>query len=571
MSTEAIINYIFRDKFDSPLLEKESISKKLEQEKEETLESDYYNPKNINKIVYQIENKLLGFNTLYSRKKRESIETKNRIEQLAGEFSVRLLEAKQLLNSALLSERRLTGETFTSLPPLSKEYATSATTATIKDSIVMGIKNSEIKGEEFVLISSLNIRGDESTYLRIYSKDFPYVMTIENKIKPYSQLRIEVPAVIRAGVFNIKFEQVQIISVLNSEGYEIIPRQASKELSIPVTSETKSIRVRFHNNSRQDIKLLSASYTDKIYLDEVIYETKKLNINEVFSHVSVDSCDNYTDPNVDIKYYISVNSEKYIEFRPVNKFKVSLHDSSTPSVINTDMYTNNEVVKLENYIFEDNVYKFIVEDLKLVTNKLKALEKKFGVDLYSMKQYFKPKEDSYSFTSYAIKDFTLVLNIGQNIRVNGTDYIAKNSNLTISLSKGFNTIEVAKDMWKEPINLLVNYIKEIKKGSLVIVNRETLEISEIPFIFNTLQEQTNSVYLQLLQQEIDVYMREIELKKRITIGSFIEYFYKDNVEPIYLASYQRQRQVDTVQIKAIMKSKDKKTCPFISRLILRGV
>ena len=571
MSTEAIINYIFRDKFDSSLLEKESIRKELEQEKEDTLESEYYSPKNINKIIYQIESKLLGFNTLYSKKKRESIETKNRIEQLAGEFSVRLLDAKQLLNSALLSERRLTGETFTSLPPLTKEYSTSETTATIKDSIVMGIKNSEIRGEESVLISSLNIRGDESTFLRVYSKDFPYVMTIENKLKPYSQLRIEIPAVIRAGVFNIRFEQVQIISILNSEGYEIIPRQASRELSIPVTSSTKNIRVRFHNSSKQDIKLLSASYTDKIYLDEVVYETKKLNINEVFSHVSINSCDNYTDPNVTIKYYASINSEKYIEFRPVNKFKVSLQDSAIPSIINTDIYSNNEVIKLKDYVFEDNVYKFIVEDLKLVANKLKALEKKFGDDLYSMNQYFKPEEELYRFTSYAKKDFTLVLNKDQSIRINGIDYTTKDSNLTVKVDKGFNTVEVLKTLWKEPINLLVSYIKEIKKGSLVIVNRETLDISEIPFIFNTMQEQTNSVYLQLLQQEIDIYMREIELKKRVTIGSFIEYFYKDNVEPIYLASYQRQRQVDTIQIKAIMKSKDKKTCPFISRLILRGV
>lgn len=570
MNTEAIVNYIFRDKFDSSSLIKENIIETLAKEKETTNESVYYQKSNINKILYQIESQLLTYKQLHRRKKKEGEEIKRRIEELSGSLSTKILDTKQLLSTAMLAERQLTGETYTSIPPLTKEYATDRTDATIRDNIVMGIKQGVLKGEEFINIPSINISGEDSTDLTINSKNFPYILTVENRIKTYSQIKVVIPPIVRSGVFNIKFEQPQVISVLNQYSYEIVQKHITKELSIPVDDGIDSIKIRFHNKNKQQIKILSATYTDKIYLDEVVFETKKFNIDETFSQVTVGTCDNYVDQNVDIQYYVSLNGKEYIQFRPTNKIKNLKTSNILPSIVNTDSYDLNEIIKISESVFGDNVFKFKVDDLRISANKLKAFERKLGESFYSMSQHYLKNENIYSFITHTAQPYTLRLNSGQTIEVNG-EVISATENKVVEISRGINEIKISKQLWKEPINLIKSRILEINNSYLLIEDRESKEISKIDYIFNILQAESNSIYLQLLQQNVEVYMKEIELKKRISKDTFIEYFYKDNVEPIYLASYQRQVEIKTLQIKAIMKSIDKRTCPFISRIIIRGV
>lgn len=569
MSIEATVNYIFRSKFDSSFSEKNTVEKELENLIQNTNESILYQKENIDILIYMIEKKLLDFKYMHNNKEKESRELRLIIEQLSGSLGERLRESKQLLNSALLADRKLTGETFTSIIPLTYDYVSDSSTATLKDTIVMGIEKDKVVGEEYISISGINITGEEHTSVKVNSKSFPYYIEMSNKIRTYSQVRIDIPPSIREGIFIIEFEESQVISLLDRNNYEIKPKHITKTITVPVNFDTNNFKIRFFNNEYQNIKILKATYTDKIYINEVIYETKKLAIEENLSQIAIDTCDNYSDPNVEIQYLIRLNNEEYQTLRPLNKFKTDLADKFLQSIVLTDNYANNSIVKLKEYILEDGVFKFEIEDLQLSVNKLRGFSKKLGDNIYSLDKYLNTSK--YIINTYNREESIIVLNKNQSIIINGEFIKAEEKNINIRLDKGFNQIELDENLWKEPIDLSKAWIKEIKEEELVIVDRNTEEISIVSFIFNTLQSVTNSIYLQLLQSNSEVYVEEIELQKKVSRDNIVEYIYKSNPDPIYIAAYSRKKEISSVQIKAILKSKDKRTCPYISRIILKGV
>lgn len=569
MSIEATVNYIFRSKFDSSSSEKNAVEKELEDLINNTNESELYQKENINILIYILEKKLLDFKYMHRNKKKDSERLRLIIEQLSGLLGDRLRESKQLLNSALLADRKLTGETFTSIIPLTYDYVSDSSTATLKDTIIMGIEKDKMEGEEYINISGINITGEEHTVVKVNSRVFPYTLEMHNKIRSYSQVKIDISTVIREGIFNLEFEESQVISILDSNNFELVPKHVTKQISLPVTFQTNNFKIRFFNNEIQKIKINKATYTDKIYIQEVTYESKKLAIEENLSQVVIDTCDNYSDPNVDIQYFIRFNTEEYQSLRPLNKFKINLEDKYLQSIVLTDRYIDNEIIKIEENILEDGVFKFEIENLQVSVNKLRGFNKKLGDNLYSLEKYI--NKNSYTINIFNKEEIEIVLNKDQSITLNNDLIQAKDKNLVLKLQKGFNRLEVDKTLWKEPVDLESTWIKEIKEDSLVVVDRETEEIREIPYIFNTLQASTNSIYLQLLESESQVFIEEIEMFKKVSKTDTVEYIYKSDPNPIYIASYSRKKEINSIQLKAVMKSKDKRTCPFISRIILKGV
>lgn len=569
MSIEATVNYIFRSKFDSSSSEKNAVEKELEDLINNTNESELYQKENINILIYILEKKLLDFKYMHRNKKKDSERLRLIIEQLSGLLGDRLRESKQLLNSALLADRKLTGETFTSIIPLTYDYVSDSSTATLKDTIIMGIEKDKMEGEEYINISGINITGEEHTVVKVNSRVFPYTLEMYNKIRSYSQVKIDISTVIREGIFNLEFEESQVISILDSNNFELVPKHVTKQISLPVTFQTNNFKIRFFNNEIQKIKINKATYTDKIYIQEVTYESKKLAIEENLSQVVIDTCDNYSDPNVDIQYFIRFNTEEYQSLRPLNKLKINLEDKYLQSIVLTDRYIDNEIIKIEENILEDGVFKFEIENLQVSVNKLRGFNKKLGDNLYSLEKYI--NKNSYTINIFNKEEIEIVLNKDQSITLNNDLIQAKDKNLVLKLQKGFNRLEVDKTLWKEPVDLESTWIKEIKEDSLVVVDRETEEIREIPYIFNTLQASTNSIYLQLLESESQVFIEEIEMFKKVSKTDTVEYIYKSDPNPIYIASYSRKKEINSIQLKAVMKSKDKRTCPFISRIILKGV
>ena len=169
------------------------------------------------------------------------------------ELKLKLLESKDLVRQALLSERTLTGESYTLQIPLKKEYAMDNTTATIEDEVVFGIGFNEVSIKNKLDLSTLQLRGEENTLFKVSTESETYPLRInfeENFYKPYNQLKISVTNLTQTGVLFIKFDKAEVVSVLNKDGYETIEPFITDRLTINISHETQNFSLRFANNSQ---------------------------------------------------------------------------------------------------------------------------------------------------------------------------------------------------------------------------------------------------------------------------------------------------------------------------------
>ena len=103
-----------------------------------------------------------------------------------------------------------------------------------------------------------------------------------------------------------------------------------------------------------------------------------------------------------------------------------------------------------------------------------------------------------------------------------------------------------------------------------VSNRKTGVREKVEFYFNPKEKQFNSYYLQLWLQKVDIYLFEDTVKRKYN-NNYLEYFYKDNPYKTYILNESPSRLVDTIQIRATMKSINEVVCPYISKIIVRGI
>ncbi len=71
-------------------------------------------------------------------------------------------------------------------------------------------------------------------------------------------------------------------------------------------------------------------------------------------------------------------------------------------------------------------------------------------------------------------------------------------------------------------------------------------------------------------QKVDIYLFEDAVKRKYS-NNYLEYVYKDNPYKTYILNESPSRLVDTIQIRATMKSVNEVVCPYISKIIVRGI
>ena len=81
---------------------------------------------------------------------------------------------------------------------------------------------------------------------------------------------------------------------------------------------------------------------------------------------------------------------------------------------------------------------------------------------------------------------------------------------------------------------------------------------------------SNSIYLQLLLKNCLIYLKEEAVKRKYD-KDYIEYLYKDTPSPIYVYSEAYQTTVNTIQFRVTLSSEDHKICPYVSKMLVRGV
>ena len=508
-----------------------------------------------------------------------------RIEGIKSVIQTKLLEVRRNLENcklkvqeALLSERKLIGESYTAVLPLDKDYISKNTTALVENNMTLGVGyESELTSENLLNLDTLYIGAQEETILKIESEtlnSYPLKLKLnKNFYNNYQQIKITLPRITQTGILYLEFDKQEAFSILNRDGYEIIPKHISNTVKFPVNNDSRSFSIRLLENTDREVIVKALYFTEQIYNTTTVYESTIMSVEEDLSLLSVQTCDNYTDKNVNIKYEISVNEREYEEFRPNGKLKGNL----TQSIIKASILNYENTIKLSNPILDNGVYKFYTNELINSEIKVKAFSWKFKEDFNSVESFV---QDSHNHTSelfynmfFVVKeDIKVVLNSILEFYDNGKLIKKETEGDVYTLKRGIHKIRVLKTLWKETVDLNKFSIFSILENKLTVIERETEEKKTIDFIYNPSEDlvQSTSLYLQIFNKKVDIYLTEEKLNKKLD-NAFVEYFFKSNPYPLYVISESVQTRVNTIQIRATMTSLDKVTCPYISNITIRGI
>lgn len=119
------------------------------------------------------------------------------------------------------------------------------------------------------------------------------------------------------------------------------------------------LKIVFYKNSDLKSTLRNGKYTYKVVInhlyltgitiaDESQFETNNIDLGAVgINGISLDTCDNYQDPNVDISYFIDFNDENnWKEIRPIGK--VRNDKASISSFIRLNDYYTNKIIEIKD-------------------------------------------------------------------------------------------------------------------------------------------------------------------------------------------------------------------------------
>ena len=584
----ALLNYIFKNSVgknntilgenDSRPIESKGLLKKINQDLDDLSIYSSVSQRDLATQEFPIEFEIDILSNINNK-------NSERIEGIKSVIQTKLLEVRRNLENcklkvqeALLSERKLIGESYTAVLPLDKDYISKNTTALVENNMTLGVGyESELTSENLLNLDTLYIGAQEETVLKIESEtlnSYPLKLKLnKNFYNNYQQIKITLPRITQTGILYLEFDKQEAFSILNRDGYEIIPKHISNTVKFPVNNDSRSFSIRLLENTDREVIVKALYFTEQIYNTTTVYESTIMSVEEDLSLLSVQTCDNYTDKNVNIKYEISVNEREYEEFRPNGKLKENL----TQSIIKASILNYENTIKLSNPILDNGVYKFYTNELINSEIKVKAFSWKFKEDFNSVESFV---QDSHNHTSelfynmfFVVKeDIKVVLNSILEFYDNGKLIKKETEGDVYILKRGIHKIRVLKTLWKETVDLNKFSIFSILENKLTVIERETEEKKTIDFIYNPSEDlvQSTSLYLQIFNKKVDIYLTEEKLNKKLD-NAFVEYFFKSNPYPLYVISESVQTRVNTIQIRATMTSLDKVTCPYISNITIRGI
>lgn len=404
---KALLNYIFKSSVgknntilgenDSRPIESKGLLKKINQDLDDLSIYSSVSQRDLATQEFPIEFEIDILSNINNK-------NSERIEGIKSVIQTKLLEVRRNLENcklkvqeALLSERKLIGESYTAVLPLDKDYISKNTTALVENNMTLGVGyESELTSENLLNLDTLYIGAQEETVLKIESEtlnSYPLKLKLnKNFYNNYQQIKITLPRITQTGILYLEFDKQEAFSILNRDGYEIIPKHISNTVKFPVNNDSRSFSIRLLENTDREVIVKALYFTEQIYNTTTVYESTIMSVEEDLSLLSVQTCDNYTDKNVNIKYEISVNEREYEEFRPNGKLKGNL----TQSIIKASILNYENTIKLSNPILDNGVYKFYTNELINSEIKVKAFSWKFKEDFNSVESFV---QDSHNHTS----------------------------------------------------------------------------------------------------------------------------------------------------------------------------
>lgn len=456
-------------------------------------------------------------------------ETNNKISELI-EKDIYYLENKinkvvEKVKGAILVERKTTSTIYSTIVPINEQQTNKQTTsATIKENVIFGVPSTEIKEEDITTLTINNI-SFKNLNIKKVSKGVlknTIISNLTHNTLPF-EFQINLNNLV-SNTSNIILDlgNYAIIEVYKNNSL-IKEKELNNYFNIPVTKDDETVTIRSYPTIHKvsDLYINNLGISEYIYQENTVYESKEIPINDTFSYLVLDTCDNTQDNNIQINYSISINDKEYERVNTTNNFADK--NNMIQSVINLSKDDELTLLPLSGtkksegdiqYFLPNDIQNQVSNDIEVYIKNTRKVKKEslwllIKEDTLLIKSYL-TSYDIYIDNQKITEDSFLIPKGFRNIILTGTynyDYLEKITNESIFSNKLIKPI------------LIINDFKYVSLNSMELLN-------------------SNST---------------------ITI------------EDIYIKNIKKDIYLNTIKIKADLISLDKRTVPFISRFLIRGI
>ena len=488
---------------------------------------DIFNKKDRENFRYKCVSKLDSIKRDVEETQKAHIEIERLISEDLPYLDKKINKVVDKIRGAILVERNTTSTIYSTIVPITQQYInTTTTTATVKDNVIFGVSDYKIAREDITALDFNSVTFDNLLIKKInnsYLKDinisnmthntlpFEFTINLDGKLSNNSILILDLK--------HNAIVDIYIDKVLYKE------KELSNYFSIPVDLSVSNVTFRsyptIHKSSDMYINILGIS--NLIYQDETVYESKNINIGERLSNLVLDTCDNLSDNNVNIKYYLSVNDQEYERINTTESFVDK--DNRVQSIVSLSKNEELDVIAMQGTKrSEGNIEYLIPDSLQNYVN--------FSVDIYYPNKSHLRKQKLY----LVVKEDKV---LDKSILTEGYLYVDKVlvENNEIFLPKGIRELIFETDQY--------NYL----------------------YLMNELGE--NNLYS--FKQEKPIYSKHGYKYISLTHIDLLEGFNSPEINDIYIKNNKKEIYVSHLKIKVEMSSNDKKTVPYISRFLIRGI
>ena len=455
-----------------------------------------------------------------------------RLDSDINQFNFKIKKLVDKVKGAILVERNSTSTIFSTIIPINKQQMDEEkTTAEISEGVIFGIstKKVESKTVQPFTLSDLVFKNLRIKSLNKKSVDVLEDFEISDHI--HNNTPFEISLDLRGKIKNdtqviLDLNQYAIIE-LYLDGVLFKLKSLSNYFSIPVNENTLNVGLRvypsLHKSNTLSFKVFGR--TDLIYQDEVVYESKQIPINQTLSHFVLDTCDNNTDNKVEIDYSVSINGGDYERVEEVSKQSRSKL-TNIQSIIGVSKDTELDLISSVGVKVNDSEFNYQLPPE--IQNQVD-----FEVDVLIP-------------IGYGFNYDEVFINIKQDFHIRKTDL--SNNDVYIDgvlvtdefafLPKGLRKVTVLSDY------LPADYLRSLFKEDVYQARIKK------PLLKNS----DSSKYISMTGAELYKYFKNISPETPL--------FFKRDSSSLF---------VNTIKVKATLKSLDYKTVPYISRFLVRGV
>lgn len=492
--------------------------------------------KDLQKLKYTLVQPLSRTKHLLTDSEAALVRTKKLISTKLSELEHKISKVAEKVRGAVLAERGTSGAIYTTQIPINKQQTTEDTTTKIEGGIAFGVpQDSEEYANDLTLFKLKDMQLKSLTRFSINKESNDLLEDFI--IHPYAQtndpieFHITLSGQIRTNSYVVLDPTDHILTEVYINGRLYDTKKLKRTVIIPVDNTTNSVGLRIYPtiHRTQGVLFKKIGFTELIYNEATLLVTKNITINKDLYQLVIDTCDNGADPNINIQYYVSINDKEWEACAPVAK-PTALEQQS---IITVDKDRTLKLYEVKGEKVAEGDYRFTIPN-QIQTNttmKHKVYLRNFN------------NISDRELTIICMEDIELVKEAIITDTVQDTLYIdgRLQEKSEIFLTKGVHKIFT-------------------KRGESV----GTLNVQYL----NTLLGEEN-IYLNVVEKEIllntETGLKYVSFTKPELIDSL-----KGGGMFAYFPGVKSKKLVSTLKLKAVLQSIDKKTVPYVSRILVRG-